>query len=410
MTTLQTVLLFVSGYLVSRLLLRARSHERFVAWLVRRCAGHVSRIVLGLMLGAFALSTMAPNALVVLALLPVVGQLRAGAGDDAPDRYATLLAMALVYGANIGGVGSLLGSPANLYLLLNLGIFDIAGRESLHFVSWLAFGMPLAIGFLIACWLLLRLVERRAMREVVPARIEAPIVDALARSARRVGLAFLVFWGVFIALTMVGQLGSTRLWLSKAGGYTLSLTAADVVALVALLLLILKLFVPRRGAALLGLRDLVRDVPLRGVLLGIGVLVLLIVIAKSGLIGVLEGWLPALIPDGVGPLTTATLLSLVTIFATEVLSNTTTATLLFPVAVIVARRVGADPLLLMLGVSLASTCAFMTPLATPVNALAIAGIGRVSITVFMRVGLVTNALGGVLIGLWVSGPAAWVLR
>ena len=52
MSTIQTVCIFVGGYLLSRLLLRAGGHERFVAWLARRSAGRVSRVVLGVMVGA----------------------------------------------------------------------------------------------------------------------------------------------------------------------------------------------------------------------------------------------------------------------------------------------------------------------------------------------------------------------
>ena len=61
--------------------------------------------------------------------------------------------------------------------------------------------------------------------------------------------------------------------------------------------------------------------------------------------------------------------------------------------------------LLMLAVSLASTCAFMTPVATPVNALAFGGIGGVSLGRFMKNGLLMNLLSAVWIAAWIT----WII-
>jgi sodium-dependent dicarboxylate transporter 2/3/5 len=93
---------------------------------------------------------------------------------------------------------------------------------------------------------------------------------------------------------------------------------------------------------------------------------------------------------------------LVTIFATEVLNNTTVSTVLFPLSVAIARRAAIDPLLLMLAVSLASTCAFMTPVATPVNALAFGGVGKVSLRTFVKNGAVVNVLAALWITVWIT--------
>ena len=115
--------------------------------------------------------------------------------------------------------------------------------------------------------------------------------------------------------------------------------------------------------------------------------------------------LPHLIPSGVGPFLMALVLVLVTIFSTEVLNNTTVSTVMFPLTAALAVQVGADPLLLMLGVSLASTCAFMTPVATPVNALAFGGVGGVSFGKFVKNGLVLNLLSAAWIAVWLT----WII-
>jgi solute carrier family 13 (sodium-dependent dicarboxylate transporter), member 2/3/5 len=432
-TGVQTVCLFVTGYLVSRLMLRADAHLVFVDWLVGWSRGRASRVVLGVMLAAFFLSTIVPNALTVLALIPVVIRLKAwsqesagdGADDDPDDGtsngaedhgFGTVLAMALIYGANLGGVGSLLGSPANLYLLVNLSIFDIAGRESLHFVSWLLFGLPMATTLVFLGWGMLRLTERRAMTTRLPGwDRERTGQGPLFGTALRWSALWGVGWVVLLVVALVHGGGRTTADATWRLVGRFDVTTLDLVALAGSAIFTLALFVRRvnvseagtqggagERSALLRIRDLWREVPVKGVLLGLGVLVLLVVVAKSGAVGWLKSGLPHLLPDDAGLFPVALVLVLVTIFATEVLNNTTVSTVLFPLSAAVAGGVGVDPLLLMLGVSLASTCAFMTPVATPVNALAFGGIKGVSLGKFLKNGLIMNLVSAVWIAAWIT--------
>ncbi len=410
---------------MSRLVLRADAHLVFVDWLVGWSRGRASRVVLGVMLAAFLLSTIVPNALTVLALIPVVIRLKRwaqeGANNGADNGFGTVLAMALIYGANLGGVGSLLGSPANLYLLVNLSIFDIAGRQSLHFVSWLLFGLPMATTLVLLGWGMLRLTERRAMATRLPGwdrkRTErGPLFGAALHWAAMWGVG----WAAILTAALIhgggrATVGATWRLVGRFDVTTLDLVALAGSTVFTLLLFGRRVTLSSTGSStgsgtggdeertpLLRIRDLWREVPLRGVLLGLGVLVLLLVVAKSGAVGWLSRALPHLLPDHAGLFPVSLVLVTVTIFATEVLNNTTVSTVLFPLSAAVAGTIGVDPLLLMLGVSLASTCAFMTPVATPVNALAFGGIKGVSLGKFMKNGLIMNLVSAVWIAVWIT--------
>ena len=413
MTGLQTVCLFVTGYLISRVVLRAGAHLHFVDWLVRRSRGRTSRVVLGVMLAAYLLSTVVPNALTVLALIPVLNRLRTWvAAEEAQRELATLLTMGLVYGANLGSLGSLLGSPGNLYLLVNLKIYAIAGRESIHFVSWLLFGFPMALGLVLLVWLLLGVTERRVMTSRLDQRPLPPRPrDPLLGPALRGALLWAVGWTLLLAAALIVDGAGTPhrhpLWVLHLGSARLPLTLMDLIAIGLTALTCLGLFVwrvstPEGRRRLLELKDLWREVPIKGVLLGVGVLVLLVIIAKSGAIQGLAGLLSHLLPGSASPLVTLLVLLLVTVFATEVLSNLTVATVFFPMAAAAGPQLGVDPLLLMLGISLASTCAFMTPVATPVNALAFGGVQGVSLVKFIKTGLVVNLLTAVWLAVWLT--------
>jgi sodium-dependent dicarboxylate transporter 2/3/5 len=227
-------------------------------------------------------------------------------------------------------------------------------------------------------------------------------------------VVWLAFWVTLLVLTLAAHLGRAPLYSGQLAGEPFRILTSDAVGVGFTLLLTVGLFLwPQRVGdgrqTPLGVRDLRREVPIKGVAFGVGVLVLLVVLAKSGLVGFLERVVGLVVTDAVGPFLAALAVVLVTIFSTEVLSNTAVATVMFPLSAAMARRVGMAPLHLMLAVSLASTCAFMTPVATPVNALAFAGIGGVSLRTFVKTGVLANLAGALWITVWIRWLVPHVL-
>lgn len=422
MSLLQTTCLFVSGYVLSRLVLRAGLHRLFVDALLRASGGRVSRVVLALMLLSFGLSTVAPNALTVLALLPVLTRLRSLVGSEDETRLVgTVLVMGLIYGANIGGVGSLLGSPANLYLLLNLEIYRVPDASALHFVSWLTFGVPMGLALLVLCWGVIWAMSPRTMaarlRAPAPEPASGPARPPLFASARRWALLWFGAWtallAVGVALGLHGPPGAPPTPAVLSGSLGGRRYAMDVLDLVALgftvaftaVVLIRRVRTAEGRLRLLPARDLVRELPVKGVAVAVAVVLLLVAVAHSGAVDWLRQTVPALLPRADSPFVTGLVLVLVTILATELLSNTTVSTVLFPLGAVAAPSFGADPLMVMLGVSLASTCAFMSPVATPVNALALSSLGHLSWRRFVWTGLWANLVAALWIALWIT----WII-
>ena len=83
---------------------------------------------------------------------------------------------------------------------------------------------------------------------------------------------------------------------------------------------------------------------------------------------------------------------LLVIFLTEMTSNLATTATILPVMAAIAIKTGYDPLIFVIPVTLAASCAFMLPVATPPNAIVFSS-GKVSIPRMMRAGLVLNLLG-----------------
>jgi sodium-dependent dicarboxylate transporter 2/3/5 len=80
------------------------------------------------------------------------------------------------------------------------------------------------------------------------------------------------------------------------------------------------------------------------------------------------------------------------IFLTELTSNTATIATFLPIAGAIAIESGMDPIVLAVPVTLAASCAFMLPVATPPNAI-VFGSGLLTIPKMMRAGLVANIVG-----------------
>jgi sodium-dependent dicarboxylate transporter 2/3/5 len=69
-----------------------------------------------------------------------------------------------------------------------------------------------------------------------------------------------------------------------------------------------------------------------------------------------------------------------------------------PVAGAIAIEAGIDPIILLVPVTLAASCAFMLPVATPPNAI-VFGSGLLTIPKMVRAGIALNIIGIALLSL-----------
>ncbi len=391
LSRLPLVLMFANGFLIYRILATTRLTEAFVRRSLRRNEGRLHILFLQIIVTAALLSGFIPNTVTVLILLPVLKTVREDVGAGFRDRgLTTALTLSAIYGANIGGMGSLIGSPANLLLIGAMELMEVPGREGVRFLSWFLWSVPLVAVLCLVAWGVVVLlgapgIPLNARTGVAPSA--APF--ELSRRDRRGGAAFLLFIGFWTVESILeDQVGGYRVlapWvcLIYFGGFGVLSTA-------------------RLGGRrpLLFPSDLITGLPIRGIVFA-ALLLLLIPVFRAA---VPHEWVASTLDQAIGPGTPATAVVLVTvltvIFLTELLSNTVVSTAFFPLAVSVSAASGIFPLTLLIGVSAASTCAFMTPIATPCNALA---FGEMKGTRFRRMllaGLVLNLTTAVLMALW----------
>lgn len=387
---MQLALLFFATYLAARVLVRVDAHVALLNRTVAATRDSPARLLLGIMLMTFALSTVVPNLVCVVAVLPIVTLTVDGLALEGPhrDRLLTVLALGVIYAANMGGMASLTGSPHNGLIIAALTAADVPEVERLTFLRWLAFGMPVALGFLVVSWLLLVALTRPALSVDVRKLVVRP-----ARSRRDLRRGLLACAAIGVGIIVCAQVANV--WVSVA-------------CCVALVIVVFTARLPKDGGPILRATDVWKGLPLRGVAFAVAALAFGAVLVKVGALDQLIALLSALLPDPSHPVAFLAVVVAITVFLTELLSNTATAVAMWALVAGVMSDAGEPAFLPMLGVGLAATCAFMSPLATPATGMVFGGLRGVSLRIMILVGLVANliAIGWLVVALGAWAPLA----
>jgi di/tricarboxylate transporter len=115
---------------------------------------------------------------------------------------------------------------------------------------------------------------------------------------------------------------------------------------------------------------------------------------KTGAARSIAGVMMGLVP-GASPLAAFAVIYLVTVILTETLTNNAAAALMFPIAMATADQLGVDSRGFALGVAVAASCGFASPLGYQTH-LIIYGPGGYRFSDFVRIGLPLDILCGVV--------------
>ncbi len=386
------LLLMFGGFVMGAGMEAVGLHQRMASALVRpawiRKEG--LRVMGALMLACALLSGLVSNTATVLMLMPMALCLAAAHGPGARASFA----MALAYAASIGGMSTLVGTPPNLVLA---GVREEFLGASVGFAEWMWIGVPAMVLLLPLAWMVVRLrgpgIEPRQADAWAP-QARTPWSGAERQVAVIIALALLAW------LTRTPkELGAVRV---PGWGDLVTGTGSSLDAMVAIAAAI-ALFSLRRGRGpALTWERFSKGAPWSVWFLIGGGFALAKAFQVSGLTEVLAGvltrWADA------PPTLTLLFILLGMTFLTELTSNTATAQVVLPVLAVGAEASGIPPMMWMVPATLAASCAFMMPVATAPNALAVEQ-GELSVATMARTGLWLN-LGSALV-LWGLG-VYWV--
>lgn len=363
------IFLFLGGFGLAA----ALSYQKLDQWLAQhilkigRGSFHVTAIAL--FLTSALLSMWISNTATVALLLPValgiLDHIKSTCGPAVIARCSTYLLLGIAYSASIGGIGTLIGTPPNAIAAANLGI---------SFSEWLAIGLPAVAILLPVLFVALRLLAKPG--DVPHFNVEAPAFQF--NTARTLTLA--IFFSAICGWLFSAPLASL---------FGIANSFDTLVAICALLLL--------ASCRLVRWKDVDRTTNWGVLLLFGGGITLSKVLGATGASKFLayqiqtltSGW-PTVLFIGI--------IVVFVIFLTELSSNTASTALLVPIFAAVAVNMSIPVTELILPLTLAASCAFMLPVATPPNAI-VFGSGHIQQRDMVRIGLVLNLTFAVLLTL-----------
>lgn len=350
------IMLFLGGFFLAMAATKYRLDINLANVLLRPFGNKPKYVLIGIImitaLFSMFMSNTATTAMMLALLIPVLALFKSG------DRGKIAFGLAVPFAANIGGIGTIIGTPPNA-----IGVRYLTGEYAIGFGQWMAFALPFVLVMLAFLWfILLRLYP-----------VETETIDL------KIGGKFLMGWkAIVVYCTFTVTL---LLWLLDF----LHGMNAYIVALLPVTVFSLTSIINKED-----LRNISWDV----LWLVAGGLALGLALERTGL----AGNIVASIPFGnFSPMLIVAFACIITIIMSNFISNTATANLLLPIMVALGTSL---PVLydigglryIVLTVTFACSLGMAMPISTPPNALSYAS-GFFKTNDMLKMGAVVGAVG-----------------
>ncbi len=386
------VFLFFGGFVMALALEKVQLHRRIALNIIKRTGTSPNRVILGFMLSTAFLSMWISNTASTVVMLPIALSVIKLISQDEDgftkedQNFALALMLSIAFSANIGGISTLIGTPPNSVLA---GFLENEYSIELGFFKWMQMGLPFSILMLFICYFVL-------VSWMYPSKLNANndpgkiIKDELKKlgqfkSEERIVMA------VFVCAIFM--------WVSKNYLNTLltnlNLSDAGISMIAAFSLFIIPQNLSK-GKFVLYWKDMAR-LPWGILILFGGGLALASGLAEAEIMDLIGQFVSS--KEGLNILLISGLLIFIMLFLTELMSNVALVAVFVPVVAGIALGLEVPVLYLCIPVTMAASCAFMLPMATPPNAIVFAS-GHVKVYQMAKVGLVLNILSVLLIILY----------
>jgi len=355
------IFLFLGGFLLAIAVEKTGLHKWIANKMLNLFPQSARGIIFALIITSGLLSSVLSNTTTTLLLLPIALFL-----TDI-NKLKMRFALGIAYGASIGGILTPIGTPPNLILM---GVMEEMGLEPIAFIQWIWMVAPLVIVMFIVVGFVLSL----GLKDV---HIEPDLkVPPLCTDQKKVlfvlfGLIFMLFVNAPIKPYYNG------LGLSEAG---ILLSAG------------LLLFAP--PFSILNWAEDKHNIPHRIMFLFGAGFAIALAFTQTGMAKEIALHLISLatLPVVLFMFIVAAMVT----FTTEVTSNTALISIMLPVLYEVANESGLDVRLFMMVATVCASYAFMLPIATPPNAIAMSS-GVVNVRTMATYGILFNIIGIILI-------------
>lgn len=372
------IFLFFGGFVMALALEKWGVHEQIARRIIAIVGDKKSNILLGFILSTGLISMWISNTATALMMLPMaIAVIEAMPPSHRQSRFSVFLMLSIAYASNIGGVGTLIGSPPNTQMA---SILAENFQIEISFFDWMKIGMPLAIILLLLMFVIFNYLLGAERKDVHDLHFHTlPWTKAQKR----------VLW-IFSIVAF--------LWIFREVlvGFGINYRDENAAILGALAMFL----VPSGDGAkdkILRWTD-TEKLPWGILLLFGGGLALAAVLEENGVLKFLAATFESF--NGIGLVAATLILTALAIFVSEVLSNLAMVTLMVPVVGIFANQTGLPLIPLAMALTLGASLAFMMPVGTPPNAI-VFGSGYLRIKDMIRFGFILNLISLALISLFV---------
>ncbi|MGI9291180.1 MAG: SLC13 family permease [Gammaproteobacteria bacterium] len=356
------VWLFFGGFVLAAGM-AATGIDRWLAnRILKRFGGSTGQLLIGLMLTTFGLSMIMSNTATTAMMLAILAPLLLNKKGSAT---AKALVLGIAVAANLGGMGSLIGTPPNAIAVGSL--MEVTDGPQIGFLDWIILGLPPALLLLGLAFMMIRLSYKLD---------DEPLV----MPEQKIRNVVIPRWqSVTVVMTLIT---TVALWLTSEWHRAPTAVIS---------------FIPIVMFTTTGIltTQLIRGLPYDVLFMLAGGLALGQTVSDTGL----SLWIANLLPVGdLSQVLVILFFAYLTVLLSNFMSNTAAATVLIPISITVAE---AFPGAIAVTVALAASAAMLLPVATPPNAMAFA-TGHLQSRDFLRLGVIIGLVAPPVFIAWLG--------
>lgn len=355
------IYLFLGGFLLAIAVEKTGLHKWIANKILAMFPKNAKGIIFALIITSGLLSSVLSNTTTTLLLLPMALFLT----ND--SKIKLRFALGIAYGASIGGILTPIGTPPNLILM---GLMQKLSLEPIVFVQWMWMVSPVVFLMFIFVGLILGI----GLKDI---KIEPDMsIQSLSKDQKKV-LAVLIGLVSLLFINAPIQPYYSGLGLSEAG-----------------ILLGFGLLIFAPPFSILDWMEDKENIPYRIMFLFGAGFAIASAFTRTGLAKEIASHLMELasMPTIIFMIIVAVMVT----FTTEITSNTALISIMLPILYEVSMEAGLDVRLFMMIATICASYAFMLPVATPPNAIAMSS-GVVNVKTMATFGIVFNIIGIILI-------------
>ena len=375
------VFLFFGGFIMALALEKVNLHKRIALNIIKITGTSPERVILGFLIATAFMSMWISNTATTVVMLPIaysVIQLLSNDDDgftSGDKKFALSIMLGIAYAANVGGITTIIGTPPNIVLA---GFMESEYNYSISFLKWMMIGVPFAIIMIGCIYLILtKVVYRNKVKTF------AKTSDLIDNEIKKLGSItsqekyILAIFAIAISL-----------WIFK--NYVneifpnLNLSDTSISMLAAFLC-----FCIVHNREFIFKWEDTKNLPWGIIILFGGGLALANGLSKAGVIDMIGTYVSE--SGTFNVFLISAILIAVMLFMTELMSNVALIAIFAPMVAGVAIGLDISLLQILIPVAMASSCAFMLPMATPPNAIVFAS-GHIKVKEMARTGILLNII------------------